>query len=109
MKWLLVIVALTAGCSDERELSEPCMDDCTAGVHPAGFPDPASPAFHGRDLERRNWDFALCASCHGADFASGKAKVSCLGCHREDPTACTTCHGSGPTSNAHAVHAGNNV
>jgi predicted CxxxxCH...CXXCH cytochrome family protein len=108
VKWL-VVMALIAGCTDERVLSQPCTADCTAGIHPAGFPDPASPAFHGRDLERRNWDFALCASCHGADFAGGTAKVSCLGCHREEPTSCTTCHGTGPTTNAHAVHAGNNV
>ncbi len=108
MKWL-VVMALIAGCADERGLSEPCTVDCTAGIHPAGFPDPESPAFHGSDLARRNWDFALCASCHGADFSGGTAKVSCLGCHQEGPTACTTCHRDGPTSNAHAVHAGNQV
>lgn len=102
-------MALIAGCSDERALSEPCTTDCTAGVHPAGFPDPASPAFHGRDLARRNWDFTLCASCHGADFSGGTAKVSCLGCHRQGPTACTTCHGDGPTTKAHLAHAGNHV
>jgi len=109
VKWLIVIAALIAGCSDARELSEPCTDDCTAGVHPAGFPDPASPAFHGRELERRNWDFALCASCHGADFSGGTAKLSCLTCHRQGPTACTTCHRDGPTSKAHQIHAGNHV
>lgn len=108
MRWI-VVIAVLAGCADERVLSEPCTTDCTSGVHPAGFPDPASPAFHGSDLARRNWDFALCASCHGADFSGGAAKVSCLSCHREGPTACTTCHGAGPTSNAHSVHAGHGV
>jgi len=116
VKWLadiarvgMLVVGSLGACADERTAAEPCTVDCTAGVHPAGFPDPSSPAFHGRDLARRNWDFALCASCHGADFSGGKAKVSCLGCHREGPTACTTCHGAGPTSNAHTLHAANNV
>ena len=108
MKRLVVLLAVAA-CADERDLSTTCTTDCTAGVHPAGFPDPASPAFHGAELARRNWDFALCASCHGADFSGGAAQVSCLGCHRDGPTACTTCHGTGPTSNAHRVHSGRNV
>src|SRR5262249_42702811 len=69
-----------------------------------GILDPASASFHGRELERRNWDFSICASCHGADFSGGRAKVSCLQCHADGPTACTTCHGAGPTSNAHVVH-----
>jgi predicted CxxxxCH...CXXCH cytochrome family protein len=108
VRWLLTI-ALIASCTDERVPAELCTTDCTTGVHPAGFPDPASPAFHGRDLERRNWDFALCASCHGTDLSGGSAQVSCLSCHRKGPTACTTCHRDGPTSNAHTVHAGRNV
>src|SRR6185295_1349869 len=108
VRWLAMILVI-ASCADERDLSSTCTTDCTAGVHPAGFPDPASPAFHGRDLARRNWDFALCASCHGADFSGGTAKVSCLGCHREGPTACTTCHRDGPKTNAHAVHASASV
>jgi predicted CxxxxCH...CXXCH cytochrome family protein len=94
-----------AACADERDLSTSCTTDCTAGVHPAGFPDPTSPAFHGAELARRNWDFALCAGCHGQDWAGGAAQVSCLGCHRDGPTACTTCHAAGPTSNAHRAHA----
>ena len=103
------MLAVLAGCADERDLSTACTTDCTSGIHPAGFPDPTSPAFHGGDLARRNWDFALCASCHGADFSGGKSQVSCLSCHRDGPTACTTCHGDGPTSDAHAVHAAKHV
>jgi predicted CxxxxCH...CXXCH cytochrome family protein len=106
---VVAILVAIAGCADERDLSTACTTDCTTGVHPAGFPDPTSPAFHGLDLARRDWNFGLCASCHGADFSGGAAKVSCLGCHRDGPTACTTCHRDGPTSNAHAVHAGNRV
>ncbi len=102
MRWLLVLIA---SCADERVLSGPCTTDCTPTVHPSGILDPGSDAFHGKELARRNWDFALCAGCHGDDFAGGAAKVSCLSCHADGPTACTTCHGAGPTSNAHGAHA----
>jgi predicted CxxxxCH...CXXCH cytochrome family protein len=105
--WLVVLVL--ASCADERALSGPCTPDCTTRIHPAGILDPASEAFHGRELARRGWDFPLCASCHGRDFSGGAAKVSCLGCHTAGPTACTTCHRDGPTSNAHGVHAGGGV
>ena len=112
MRWLFAIAAAVvsaAGCADGRDLSGPCDGDCTARIHPAGILDPASDAFHGRELSRRNWDFGLCASCHGSDFSGGRAGVSCLSCHREGPTACTTCHGTGPTSNAHRAHADRGV
>ena len=108
MKWL-VAMAVLAGCSDERELSAPCDGDCGARVHRAGILDPASDAFHGCELARRNWDFALCQGCHGSDFSGGNAQVSCTSCHSEGPTACTTCHGAGPTSKAHPVHADRGV
>ena len=98
-----------AGCSEERVLSSACTTDCAPTVHPVGILDPTSDAFHGKELARRNWDFALCASCHGSDFSGGAAKVSCLSCHAAGPTACTTCHGTGPTSNAHVAHASNAV
>jgi predicted CxxxxCH...CXXCH cytochrome family protein len=106
---LVIAAVLLAACADERELSGPCTGDCTAHVHPPGILDPASDAFHGRELERHNWSFALCASCHGEDFSGGKAKVSCLTCHSDGPTACTTCHGAGPTSHAHGAHAASMV
>ncbi|HZJ63799.1 MAG TPA: CxxxxCH/CxxCH domain-containing protein, partial [Kofleriaceae bacterium] len=108
MKWL-VAIAVLAGCVEERELSAPCDGDCGARIHRAGILDPASDAFHGSELARRNWDFALCQGCHGSDFSGGSAQVSCLSCHREGPTACTTCHGAGPRSNAHPVHADRGV
>lgn len=107
VRWLVVLVL--ASCADERGLSGPCTTDCTVSIHPAGILDPVSDAFHGRELERRNWDFGLCATCHGSDLSGGAAKVSCLGCHRDGPTACTTCHRDGPTSQGHGVHAGSGV
>lgn len=89
MKWLVAITVL-ASCAEPRASVEACTTDCTVGIHPAGILDPDSAAFHGRELARRGWDFALCASCHGADFAGGAAQVSCLDCHAAGPTACTT-------------------
>ncbi|NVB81159.1 MAG: CxxxxCH/CxxCH domain-containing protein [Kofleriaceae bacterium] len=101
MRWLVVIV-LVAACAEDRP--RPDGGDAGARVHPAGILDPASEAFHGKELARRNWSFTTCARCHGEDFAGGAAKVSCLTCHADGPTACTTCHGDGPTTGAHALH-----
>ncbi len=103
------MLAALASCSDERAGAAPCEGDCVARIHPAGILDPESATFHGAELARRGWDFALCASCHGDDFAGGRAQVSCLSCHRAGPTACVTCHGDGPTTNAHELHAGRGV
>ncbi|HET7503485.1 MAG TPA: CxxxxCH/CxxCH domain-containing protein [Kofleriaceae bacterium] len=96
------LFALFAACSDER--SRPDAGPSTVTLHPAGILDPASDDFHVKELSRQNWNFAICAQCHGDDFAGGTAKKSCLTCHAQGPTACVTCHGDGPTSNAHLVH-----
>ena len=107
MKYLLLMFVLVA-CADPRVLSTPCAgSDCVARVHVDGWLDQTSDNFHGKDLARRNWDFALCQSCHGNDYSGGKSGVSCLTCHQQGPTACVTCHGDkGPTTNAHQVHLG---
>ena len=106
-RWVLVMVGVTVlvtACADERNLAGPCAD-CGPHVHPPGILDPASDAFHGKELARRNWSFSLCASCHGENLDGGKANVSCKTCHADGPTACTTCHGAtGPLTNAHPVH-----
>lgn len=91
-----------AACSDVRP--RPDAGTAAVTVHPAGILDPASADFHGKELQRLDWDFTICANCHGSDFTGGAARVSCLGCHADGPTACTTCHGNGPISNAHTVH-----
>lgn len=103
-----MLVLLVSACSESREPASGCTE-CGAGVHPIGILDEASPDFHGSELARRGWDLRLCATCHGDDFAGGRAKSSCLGCHVEGPTACVTCHGNGPTSGAHAAHRGGQV
>jgi predicted CxxxxCH...CXXCH cytochrome family protein len=98
-----------AGCSEERVLSQPCDGfECVVTVHERGISDEESDNFHGKLLARANWDFERCASCHGEDFAGGKSGVSCITCHSEGPTACTTCHrdetGSRIASTSHAAH-----
>ncbi|HEU5059556.1 MAG TPA: CxxxxCH/CxxCH domain-containing protein [Kofleriaceae bacterium] len=93
---------LTLSCSEEREREDGCID-CD-GVHPAGILDPDSDDFHGRELERHDWDFALCAGCHGSAFDGGAAGVSCLDCHEDGVTACSTCHEAEPDSAAHPAH-----
>jgi len=95
-------LGVLAACSDLRP--RPDAGTATVTVHPAGILDPASADFHAKELQRLNWNFTVCAGCHGADFTGGTAKVSCLSCHADGPTACTTCHGAGPTTNAHLVH-----
>jgi predicted CxxxxCH...CXXCH cytochrome family protein len=79
-----------------------------SGVHEGGILNPADPDFHGQLLRDRRWDFALCQSCHGADFTGGKAGVSCTSCHSEPagPQSCTTCHGQPPDQGAHLAHVG---
>jgi predicted CxxxxCH...CXXCH cytochrome family protein len=97
----ILVLIVVAGCVEDR----PRLVGESVGVHASGFADPASPAFHGHDLERRGWDLRVCARCHGDDFAGGTAEVSCRTCHTDGPTTCTTCHATPPATGAHAVHA----
>lgn len=76
-------------------------------IHAGGILNPGSDQFHGKELERRDWNFPLCSTCHGttADpFGGSTAAPSCKTCHVEGPTACDTCHPARPTSNAHTSH-----
>jgi predicted CxxxxCH...CXXCH cytochrome family protein len=98
---IVVAIAFAAACSTERGLP----DSPATGVHPSGILDETSDAFHGKELERRGWDLALCAKCHGDDFRGGKSGVTCTSCHERGPTDCSTCHRGGPTTGAHAQHA----
>lgn len=73
----------------------------SVGVHPAGWTDTNSAAFHGVHIRNAGYSLASldsCASCHGTDFKGGLAMTSCsnAGCHvaaDNGPTACYTCHG----------------
>jgi len=94
-----------AGCSEERALSQPCSGaDCTVTIHDTGILDAASDAFHGKLLAKSDWNFPLCASCHGEDFSGGASGVSCITCHSQGPTACSTCHREERVSGSHALH-----
>jgi predicted CxxxxCH...CXXCH cytochrome family protein len=73
-------------------------------LHAPGIMNPADGEFHGALLRDLGWDFPECASCHGDDFSGGVARSSCLGCHEDGPTSCTTCHGTAPSSGAHLAH-----
>lgn len=95
---LLVVMS----CSAERD-REPACSDCS-GVHPEGILDKTSADFHGAELARRDWDVAVCATCHGADFRGGTSGVDCTNCHVEGPTACVTCHADEAATGAHAAH-----
>ena len=94
-------VALLA-CAEEREDAP---GEMAHGIHPPGISDPDSDDFHGTLLRETAWDFARCAECHGEDFGGGAADSSCLTCHEEGPTACSTCHDADLLeSGAHAAH-----
>ncbi len=97
---------LLAACAADRDRPEP---NVTGRVHPVGILDEQSEQFHGKELARRDYDFALCAKCHGDDFAGGTSKVSCLDCHDDGPTACSTCHRESVERGAHALHRVKNV
>jgi len=64
-------------------------------VHPAGWMDTGSSAFHGVAIESAGWDMTSCQSCHGATYAGGVAKSPCITCHVDTPEGCSACHGSG--------------
>lgn len=97
----IVVIFVLGACATERELPEASP---AAGVHPDGYSSEVSINFHGNDLAKRGYDLALCATCHGEDFAGGTANVSCLNCHAGGPDACRTCHGDGPTTGLHTRH-----
>ncbi len=103
--WALGIL----GCSTVRPLDDegrrcPTEAAC-ATVHPPGIADPMSPDFHGILIESLGWDLGKCAHCHGEDFAGGTSGKSCLRCHEQGVSACTTCHGQPPETGAHLAHA----
>lgn len=86
--------------------------DFTADVHPAGFANPRSSAFHGAALRAVRWapmldadDPGACGRCHQGAPSGPPAGVTspapgapaCTSCHTEagGALACSTCHGSG--------------
>lgn len=80
------------------------------GVHPDGWADKNSPAFHAEWLKANGFPLPRCQACHGEDYEGGSVGVSCsqANCHSGPPIACTTCHGSRgtprPETGAHWAH-----
>jgi predicted CxxxxCH...CXXCH cytochrome family protein len=70
-----------------------------SSVHEGGILNPQDPQFHSNLVRVRNWNFATCQKCHGADFTGGTAGVSCQQCHAlqvgaDGTPTCSSCHGS---------------
>lgn len=78
----------------------------TSSIHRPGILDPASGDFHGKLIQGQKYDFKVCQSCHGQDFSGGTSGVSCLTCHADGPTACSTCHGAIAADASHGRHLG---
>lgn len=99
-RFALFLIVAAAGCAVDREREGLPSE----GVHGAGILDKTSTEFHGVVLRDHDWDFELCQGCHGQDFGGGTSGKTCLTCHAEGPTACTTCHNQ--TSGSHVAHLG---
>lgn len=85
--------------------------DCQASfvassIHRPGILDPASADFHGKLLAREKYDFGSCQKCHGESFEGGTSRVACTTCHKDGPTACSTCHGAIAKDGLHGRHLG---
>ena len=99
-----LLFLFAVGCAEERAPPPP------GGVHPDGWTDPTSAAFHGAWLAQNGFPLPECQACHGQDYDGGSVGVGCVqsGCHAQAPTACTTCHGSNgtprPQTGAHEAH-----
>ncbi|MGO8997900.1 MAG: CxxxxCH/CxxCH domain c-type cytochrome [Polyangiaceae bacterium] len=102
---LITLLALLVGCSEERTAAV-----AAGGVHPPGWGDRSSAAFHATWLSQNAFPLPRCQECHGNDYLGGDVGVSCVqsGCHTQTPIACTTCHGSNgtprPQTGAHWAH-----
>jgi predicted CxxxxCH...CXXCH cytochrome family protein len=101
---LLLSLGIAAACSVARPLPD------SGGVHPAGWDDRQSDAFHARWLRANTEPLGQCQGCHGDDFGGGAVGVSCASsqCHTKPVTSCATCHGTGddphPQTGAHGAH-----
>jgi predicted CxxxxCH...CXXCH cytochrome family protein len=102
---LTLVLVLLVGCSEQRT-TEPA----AGGIHPVGWGDRTSSAFHATWISQNGFPLPRCQQCHGDDYLGGEVGVSCVqsGCHTQSPIACTTCHGSNgtprPAQGAHWAH-----
>ena len=105
MASVLVAAAWLFACEVEREPTP------GVGVHPVGWADPDSAAFHGSFLAENGYPLAECQQCHGSDYRGGDVGISCedSGCHTQGVDHCEgTCHGNDssalPATPAHPAH-----
>jgi hypothetical protein len=89
------LAMLLVSCSDlKTDLPVAASDKIV--VHPAGWIDTSSAAFHGKAIRAADWDMRSCRRCHGLHYTGGTSTVACTTCHTllEGPENCTTCHGT---------------
>ncbi len=87
------------GCSELKNSSQ-LTNPISVDVHPTGFASPASPNFHGIEVQNNSWDARKCQQCHSG-LSTGIDAPACTssGCHvdangvAKNPQACNTCHG----------------
>jgi predicted CxxxxCH...CXXCH cytochrome family protein len=88
-----IIITILAGCSKLKD--ENAMPvSAEVSIHPAGFTNTSSADFHGKVIQKNNWNMTDCKKCHGGDYSGGQAARSCNSCHQSTPEACNTCHGN---------------
>ncbi|MCC7262100.1 MAG: hypothetical protein IT369_06220, partial [Candidatus Latescibacteria bacterium] len=84
-----------------------CHSDAAKGeIHPAGWASLSTGQFlHAAALKQNGDDTSSCQSCHGADYAGGSAKVSCLTCHTNAATGAIHPSGWANTATSQFLHA----
>lgn len=90
---LILLIAIFIGCSKLKdENSSPV--SATVKIHPEGFLSVSSANFHGKVIQKNNWDMTECKKCHGGDYSGGQVDKSCNYCHQGTPEGCNVCHGN---------------
>jgi len=89
------LTILLLSCSDLKN-DLPVASSNAIVVHPAGWADTSSAAFHGNAIRAAGWDMRSCRRCHGLHYDGGTSNAPCIKCHTsiEGPENCTTCHGT---------------
>ncbi len=97
---IAIVPLILWGCSDLKKNSQ-LTNPISVDVHPAGFASPASPNFHGVEIQNNGWEVRKCQQCHSG-LSKGIDAPTCTksGCHvdvngiAKSPQACNTCHGT---------------
>lgn len=84
----MVLLGFMLGFAAVMGCSEPQQAPFTAAevnVHPQGWAQRGSSAFHGDVLAAAQYDKSTCRQCHGSRFDGGLVQVSCFTCHASYP------------------------